>query len=182
MKRKISIAVAALALAGCFTFTSCIGSFGLTKKVLDWNKSVGDKWVNELVFLALSILPVYEITVFADVIVLNTIEFWTGNNPIADAGTIQQIEGENGIYTVETLENGYTLTNEAGNQMNLIFDEETNTWSAVSGENEVKVVTLNEGGDATVYLPNGETRNVELSEGGVLALRQEVSNSNLAAK
>ena len=75
--RKIRISVAAILLAGTsLVFTSCIGSFGLTNKVLSWNRNIGSKFVNELVFLAFWILPVYEVTALADVLVINSIEFW----------------------------------------------------------------------------------------------------------
>jgi hypothetical protein len=47
---------------------------------------VGDKWVNWLVFLGLSIIPVYQLFVLADVLVLNSLEFWTGRNPVGRAG------------------------------------------------------------------------------------------------
>ena len=69
----------ALVVAVCssLTFTSCIGSFGLTNKVLAWNDTVGNKFVNELVFLAISIHPVYEVTAIAYLMVLNSIEYYS---------------------------------------------------------------------------------------------------------
>ena len=73
----------ALMIAAAFMLSSCIGSFQLTNKVKDWNESLGDKFINEVVFLAFHIVPVYEVAYFADVVVLNTIEFWTGSNPVA---------------------------------------------------------------------------------------------------
>ena len=36
------------------------------------------KFVNELVFFAFWILPVYEVSGLADLLVLNSIEFWSG--------------------------------------------------------------------------------------------------------
>jgi hypothetical protein len=65
--------------------TSCIGSFGLTNKLFDWNNSIGGKFVNALVFFLFLILPVYGITLFIDAIILNTIEFWSGKSPMAVA-------------------------------------------------------------------------------------------------
>ena len=46
MKKKWIMAVAVL-LSGSLMFSSCIGSFGLTNKLFSWNRSVGEKWVNE---------------------------------------------------------------------------------------------------------------------------------------
>ncbi|NDV47487.1 DUF3332 domain-containing protein [Paludibacter sp. 221] len=181
MKRKISTVAVALTLVASIGFTSCIGSFGLTSKVYSWNKSLGDKWINELVFLALYIVPVYEIALFADAVVLNTIEFWTGSNPIA-AGDVKKVEGENGIYAIETTENGYDITNEQGQEVSLIFDEESKTWSSVAGDESVKLITIEDESNAVVYLPNGEMQNVELSADGILALRQSLQTIYFASK
>ncbi len=74
-----------LALAGSSTLatTGCFGSFGLSKMVYDWNDSFGSKWVKWLVFLGLTILPIYAITLFVDALVLNSIEFWFGSHPVS---------------------------------------------------------------------------------------------------
>ena len=71
-----------LALCASMGLSSCIGSFALTNKVISWNNQVGSKFVNELVFFAFWILPVYEVTALADVLIINSIEFWSGNNPL----------------------------------------------------------------------------------------------------
>ncbi len=63
--------------------TGCFGSFGLTTGVYDWNDSFGNKWLKWLIFLGLNIVPVYGIAVFVDSLVLNSIEFWFGDNPVA---------------------------------------------------------------------------------------------------
>jgi hypothetical protein len=71
----------------CTIFAAgCFGSFGLTNALYDWNTRVSDnKWIRWVVFLALVVLPVYWIFIVADALVLNTIEFWTGNNPVKGA-------------------------------------------------------------------------------------------------
>jgi hypothetical protein len=79
-KTLVFVAVASsmmLMAAGCY------GSFNLTKKVYQWNGSMSDKWVKELVFLGLNVIPVYEVSAGIDAIILNSIEFWTGSNPVA---------------------------------------------------------------------------------------------------
>jgi hypothetical protein len=75
-----------LAGASATLLSGCFGSFSATRKLWGWNDDVGNKWVNWLVFLGLSILPVYELFVLADVLVLNSLEFWTGSNPVRRAG------------------------------------------------------------------------------------------------
>ena len=80
MRRTHRLGVALLAVA---MFTSgCYGPFYLTRKVWDWNGKVGGKWTNEVVFLVLAWLPVYSLATLADGIIFNSIEFWTGNNPV----------------------------------------------------------------------------------------------------
>lgn len=76
----------------------------------DWNQGVSNKFVNELIFLAFHIVPVYEIAYLADALVLNSIEFWSGSNPTASIGEVKTVQGENGEYLVKTNENGYTIT------------------------------------------------------------------------
>lgn len=180
MKKKF-LPVAAVILAGSLVLPSCIGSFALSNKVLAWNQTIDNKFVNELVFVALWIVPVYEISMAADALVLNSIEFWTGDNPVSQAGIVKQVQGENGIYTVETLENGYDIKNEKGESAQFIYDKETNTWSLVENGKSTEVLTMVDSEHAIVYV-NGEAQNVELSASGVLALRQSVSNAFLASK
>ena len=92
----------ALMLAGvfCISATGCFGSFALTHKVYDFNKDVDEnKWMQELVFLAFIILPVYGLASWGDAIIFNTIEFWTGDNPLDEgmmdtSKTVQTPEGE----------------------------------------------------------------------------------------
>lgn len=63
----------------------CYGPFNLTRQLHTWNGQLGDKYVNELVFLGLAILPVYAGAVIGDAVLFNSIEFWTGRNPVFHA-------------------------------------------------------------------------------------------------
>jgi hypothetical protein len=75
-----------IALMFCsFATVGCTGSFMLTKKVYNWHRSASDKWYDEFGFLVCTILPIYGISTFADAIIFNSIEFWTGDNPVDDA-------------------------------------------------------------------------------------------------
>lgn len=173
MKRRIFIVSVLIVACGSF-ITSCIGPFALSSKLLAWNQTISNKFINALVFIVIS--PVYGLTLFADAILFNSIEFWTGNNPI-QAGVVKQVQGENGIYTVETLEDGYRIENEAGQEMKLQYDKETNTWSAVSEGKTTKLLKIEDKDNAIVYLPNGQEMSVELSQAGILACRQAIENS-----
>ena len=111
MKRN-KLTLIAVLLSGSLLFSSCVGSFGLFNRLSSWNQSLGNKFVNELVFLALNIIPVYGVAYVADGLVINSIEFWTGSNPMASVGDVKEVKGENGNYLVKTLENGYSITKE----------------------------------------------------------------------
>ena len=62
--------------------SGCYGPFNLTRRLYHWNGQVGDKWENEFVFLILAFLPVYGLVTFGDAVVFNSMEFWTGKNPV----------------------------------------------------------------------------------------------------
>ena len=73
-------------LAAAMLSSGCYGPFELTKKVHKWNGEVSDnKWVVELVFLVAAWLPVYGIATLADAVIFNSVEFWTGENPLTKA-------------------------------------------------------------------------------------------------
>ena len=170
-KKSLSIAVAAV-LASSMTFTSCIGSFGLTNKLLTWNKNIDSKFVNELVFIAFWIVPVYEISALADVLVLNSIEFWSGSNPVADAGKVQNVETEHGMYAIETTENGYHIEKEGEKAVDLVFNESEQSWNVEIDGESTKLLEFKEDDKVVMFLPNGQEMPVELNQAGVLAFKQ----------
>jgi Domain of unknown function (DUF3332) len=118
MKNTMKQIVAVLLLASILLMMSgCYGSFNLTKKVYKWNGTVGTKWTNELVFLVLTVIPVYSIAVGIDAVVLNSIEFWTGTNPVASTVTTKDgatvaFNAENKAVTVNYANTSVTLTKE----------------------------------------------------------------------
>lgn len=171
MKRN-RLTLVAVILSGSLLFSSCVGSFGLFNRLTSWNQSVGTKFVNELVFLAFNIIPVYGVAYLADALVINSIEFWSGTNPMANVGDVKKVKGENGNYMVKTLENGYSITKEGETaSMNLIYDQEANTWNAVANGEATPLVKMNNDGTADMFLPNGEKMNVTLDAQGMMAAR-----------
>lgn len=85
----------AIVISFLATTSGCFGGFNLTRKVYNFNRTVSDnKWIQELVFLGLVIVPVYTIATIIDAIFLNSIEFWTGDNPVnaSSAPTTRVVE------------------------------------------------------------------------------------------
>lgn len=181
MKRKYFTVAAVLLCAGSLMFSSCIGSFALTNKLLSWNKQVGSKFVNELVFVAFWILPVYEVSGLADILVINSIEFWSGSNPVAQGRTV--IDGQDGRYLVDCDGKGYTITSENdGSKVRLDFDVEEQTWSANINGQSYELMTFIDDNHISMPAPDGTRTVVELSQDGLWAYQQLASESLMAKR
>ncbi|MBD5244991.1 MAG: DUF3332 domain-containing protein [Bacteroides sp.] len=180
--RKTYLTVAlAITLAGSMMLSSCIGSFSLTGKLLSWNRQVGNKFVNELVFFAFWILPVYEVSALADVLVLNSIEFWSGTNPVAKGK--KQIDGRDGRYLVECDGKGYTITSENdGSVVRMDFNEADRSWSVTANDVTMPLMTFVDDTHVQLPCPDGSTTIVELSEAGVMAYTQTASTVLFASR
>jgi len=80
MKKLMLGAVAAVVL-----LAGCKGEFRLTKNINTWVNGFENEWVDELAFLGCAIFPVYGFSMLGDAIIFNSLEFWTGDNPIKSA-------------------------------------------------------------------------------------------------
>ncbi|MCB1324150.1 MAG: DUF3332 family protein [Spirochaetales bacterium] len=104
MKRMIAASL--IAVTGYIGLAQCHGGFVLTRKFDGFVSSIGNKWIRWIVFLVAAILQLYSLTILADVVVLNSIEFWTGSNPVAfnyDAnGQFRRQVTEDGVTAVFT--------------------------------------------------------------------------------
>ncbi|MBR5476385.1 MAG: DUF3332 domain-containing protein [Bacteroidaceae bacterium] len=169
---KKNLKFVAVLMSVSILLSSCMGSFQLTNKMYNINKNVGSKWVNELVFAACCVLPVYEITLFVDAVVLNSIEFWTGKKALSNNGEKKIVKNAEGkTVEVTAMENGYNLTDGAVS-MNLVFDEDTQVWSAEFNNQSTKLIKMIDDSNAELFLLNGETLSVTLDEAGVDMARQ----------
>ncbi len=183
MKKIGCKTVATLLICGAFMFSSCIGSFALHNKLLSWNGEVtSNKYVNNLIYWALWIVPVYEVCLLADGLVLNTIEFWTGDNPIANVGTVRTIQGHDGRYIVTTLENGYNISKEGQDlSMDLIFDKTKRSWNVVSGGVTKQIMKINANGTVEMTLPNDQALTIIPDAMGVSEYQQAIGLSTYTA-
>lgn len=123
MKMK-HLKVSALLLAATLLTTSCVGSFSLFNRVAKWNShATGSKFLNEIIFIIIS--PAYAVCAVADALVFNTVEFWSGSNPMAQKiGTTEEVLGKDGrYYAVTTLKDGYEVKNPDGEVIRFVYDK-----------------------------------------------------------
>lgn len=171
--------VASIVILAFFT-TGCTGPFNLTHKVYNFHRSQADKWSDELCFLLVALLPIYSIAIFADAIIFNSIEFWTGKNPV-DMSSIpaQNRMAANGkdklmmSYNSKTDQVQVAVSNNHG----FIFER---TATGVIAKNEKGQVLYSaiqgEGGDVAIY--NAEGKLVKDYPAGQIALLKEKYISN----
>lgn len=70
-----------LVATGAMLLFGCVGSNAVTGKLMEFNvKAVDNRYARGGLNMLLA--PAYGITVAADYIVLNSLEFWTGKNPL----------------------------------------------------------------------------------------------------
>jgi len=172
--KKMNFKVAAVLLAGTLLSSSCIGSFSLFNKYEKWQCNMtGNKFVNGIVGLILQ--PVVgSITLVVDALVLNTIEFWTGNNPLA-VNTTQQIKGQDGrYYAVTTLKDGYRIEAPSGEVTLLLHDAKNDSWSMQQNGVTKEIFRFNADGTLQATLADGKTITVTADEAGLQQVRQSV--------
>ena len=103
--KKIALVFMLVAIVGA----GCTGTFKLTRQVYDFQTKPADKWVDEVLFLAFVIVPVYGVATLADAVIFNSIEFWTGQNPLT-TGT----QGSNN-----------TIAQSGNSRMSMMYDADT---------------------------------------------------------
>lgn len=137
MKRWFKVAVCTLALGALLN--GCFGSFGATRLLWNFNKNVhSNVFVQTLVMWCFTILPAYELFIFADWLIINMIEFFMGSNPIGSNVTF--VPGEDGSVFA-TGENGESLKFTAVDNNRMIVEHD----GVVLGE-----VTIDENKNVTM--------------------------------
>ena len=159
-KRALSlVTVGLLAFTSTATLQGCYGNFAMTKKVYKWNGSLGNKWLNSIVMVGMTIIPVYQLSMLVDGVILNVVQFWTGSNPLA------MLPGEKETQTVAVNGKTYILTatqnrlevalQEPGvKPMELKYDPQQQAW-LVATEAGSKKVAEQHGDQLTLFLADG---------------------------
>ena len=168
-------------LAGSFLCSSCIGSFSLFNKYEKWQCNMtNNKYVNGIVGLILQPI-VAPICLFVDAVVLNTIEFWSGSNPMA-AGEVKTVMGKDGrYYAIKTLKDGYEVKAPNGETTLFIHDSKTDAWSMSQNGVTKELIRFNADGTIQATLQSGEKLTVSNDEAGMMQVRDAVYNDNCYA-
>ena len=180
---KKNIKFAAVLMAASLIFSSCIGSFSLFNSYAKWQRTMtNNKFVNAIVGFVL--MPICgSISILVDSLVLNTIEFWSGENPMsANVGKTRQVTGSDGsLYAITTLKNGYEIKAENGEVAHFYYDKKTNTWSFEQNGEQQDVFRFNEDGTMTVMMQDGQQLRVTHDEAGLYEVRTAAFGGNFFA-
>ena len=145
-------------------FSSCLGSFSAFNNLKDWNQEVSEsRFVNNLIFWGLNIIPVYGLFFVGDAIIFNVIEFWSGSNPIAmndgDSET-QIVERDGNTFEMIATKNRMEITvldgPKKGKKVDLVYRPHEKSWNAVKPNGEIIKLSSFKEGFYIVYMPNGE--------------------------
>ena len=158
--------VASIMILTLFT-TGCTGSFNLTHILYNWHRSQSDKWADELCFLLVALTPVYGLATFADAIIFNSIEFWTGKNPVEMSANPAQSRIAMS-YNNKTDQVKVALSNNHG----FIFERTASGVIAKNDKGQVLYSSVqSENGDVSIY--NGQGKLVKNYPAGQIALLKE---------
>jgi len=181
MKRKFNVMVISALLSSSIFFSSCIGSFTLCNKLLSWNHTVGDQFINEMVFVGFCIIQVYSVAWLADALIFNAIEFWTGENPVVE-GTIKKVSNENGHFTITAEQEGYRVEKEGSDEVvNFRYNQENKVWSLEANEETIPLFQFTGEKEVVMFLPEGKAIPATLDNAGVLAFKQALNHIYYAA-
>lgn len=84
MALKPSKYLLTLALASIFSLSGCLGPNHAGGHLAQWNNSFENKWAKEGIFLL--VLPGYALFGMGDVLIFNSWQWWSGQNPISRPG------------------------------------------------------------------------------------------------
>lgn len=173
MKKSTRVYTTLLGAAMVMQLSGCYGNFALTRKLYTWNGTVGDKWINSVVMWAMMIVPVYGAAGFVDLVVLNTVQFWTGNNPVAmkdGEKDIQMVQWKGKEFRLTATTNRLDVQEMIGGvaqpPVSLVYDMHTQSWAAVAGKEQRTVIEMvgETGQIADLVYPDGHKQRVELAQ------------------
>lgn len=140
MKTRIIAFATALCIAAS-SLSGCYGKFVLTKKLYEFNGSLPDKYIRSAATWVGILLPVYASVAFLDFVLFNTIEFWSGHNPLAFKEKELDYKEGNTAYRVKAVRSGdevtYRISRFSGGRFT---DSAVVRWNVRTGNSTARVV------------------------------------------
>ena len=145
MKKFVTRAIIIALIGSTGILSGCYGPFRLTTKLHQWNGNVSNKkFVNELVFLGLCILPAYELCCLGDALIFNSIEFWGGQNPVAmKAGDVEEgqvMYAGHPYHVTKSLNKMVVASEETDAVAEFQYFPEEESWYLMDGQNKAKLM------------------------------------------
>ncbi|MDR1983790.1 MAG: DUF3332 domain-containing protein [Prevotellaceae bacterium] len=175
--KKVKILTATFIVA--FMMSSCIGSFKLTSELREWNSGIGSKFANEVVFLTFHIIPIYEVCYLADILVLNSVEFWNDGEALAlKSGETKEIEHNGIFYTITKKRNSLRVEQSDNKDVyaELSYDRIKKSWRVKNDNYNHEIMRFLDDNKIEVFFPDNKKQTFEMNENGVAELREIVSN------
>lgn len=175
--KRMNVKVVVCLLIGSMAATSCIGSYKLFNKFTQWElRMTNNKFVNAIIGFIIDIVCI-PVTLLVDSLVLNTVEFWSGENPLAsNEGKTQQVLGSDGrYYAVTTLKDGYEIKAPTGEITYLIHNAKDDSWSMKQNGVVKELFRFNADGGIQANI-NGEIRNFTPDAAGVYEARMAAND------
>ena len=130
--------IVTLLCASMIVLSGCYGSNACFEKLHKWNGTLGNKWLNSIVPFIMFIFGIYGICWgLIDGLVLNTVEFWTGSNPLASGDSYYEKDAQgNEIAAVKNADGTMSveLTTAAGEKAKMTLQRDENVVRALDEE------------------------------------------------
>lgn len=139
MKRFLKVAICSVVLGGLLN--GCFGSFSATRLLYNFNAGVhSNVFVQTLVMWCFTILPAYELFMFADWLILNMVEFFMGHPVISS--NFDFIPNDDGSITARS-DDGQELQFIVVGENRMIVQNNGNVLGEVSIDDQKNVNMMN---------------------------------------
>lgn len=158
-KRFIALTMAVLMLFSALFMQGCYGTYPLFKKVNQLVGGIDGRWGSTAVNIICWVFQVYTVILFVDLLILNTVEFWRGSDPLAmnDGESETQVVNYLGdLYKITATKNRFDVYCidglRKGETASMVYDPDTRIWRGENGDVVQELVRI--GQDGTVEAIN----------------------------
>ena len=172
MRKYKSILALVIATTLLSQLQGCYGNFAMTRKLYQFNGTIKDKYLRSLATFVMVACQVYTVVGVLDFAVFNTVQFWTGTNPVAlkpGEKETQMVEWKGKTYQLIATQNCLEIKPMNGNlqgpSVYLKYAVEKKTWSAETTTSKQKLIEIldTSGQVANLIYPDGHKETVTLA-------------------